>query len=210
MNDRLMRVRGSGRASAEPDKVTIHLEATSANLDYGAAIVDLNHKIDELRQELKTVGLAPTRLKTAAFSVESNFDPEHRLRRFIGYEATHALQLTLPFDKQLLNNMLSILAVNESQAEFSIEFSVGDEETLRQRSIADAVENAKRNADSLAQAASVKLGRIVSVEYGWAELHVHTYAMFARPTEYAKGLAPGITPDDVSQHQTVTVVWEIE
>jgi uncharacterized protein YggE len=68
---------------------------------------------------------------------------------------------------------------------------------------------AKLSADSLAQAAGVKLGRIRSIAHGWDEIRLSgpSYGVVCDSVSDAK---VDIDPKDVSISEDVTVVYEIE
>jgi len=104
---------------------------------------------------------------------------------------------------------LGAVAKGHSGAEIRIHFSVKDTENLRQQALAEAVRVAKLSADSLAQAAGVKLGRIQRIAHGWDEIRLSgpSYGVVCDSVSDAK---VDIDPKDVSISEDVTVVYEIE
>ena len=142
------------------------------------------------------------------FSVDTEFDHEDNKRAFREYEANHGMRIVLPMDRELLDRLLGIVASGTSGAEFQLAFGVKDEQALRQKALTAAVEVAKLNAATLAAAAGVTLGKIVKIEYGWAEFRVssETYSVRETTSEIA---APDLSPSGVTAAESVTVDWEI-
>jgi len=99
---------------------------------------------------------------------------------FEGYAASHSLQIELPVDKEMLNRVLGVISQGRSGAEIQIHFAVKDTEDLRQRALAEAVRVARLSADTLAQAAGVKLGRLQSMAHGRDEIRVSGQPAYER------------------------------
>jgi len=72
------------------------------------------------------------------------------------------------------------------------------------------VRDAKEKARILAAASGVLLGKILAVDYDWGEIEVRS-RVYAASSKMAYESAPMIDlePEDISNSDTVTVVWEI-
>lgn len=70
--------------------------------------------------------------------------------------------------------------------------------------------DAKGKAQILAAAGGVMLGKILSIDYDWGEIEVRS-RVYAASAKMAYDSAPMIDlePEDISNSDTVTVVWEI-
>ena len=103
------------------------------------------------------------------------------------------------------------------KVEFSIIHTVKDAEAVKNQLIGKAVADSKEKAKVLAEAAGVKLGSILKIDYSWGEIEV--YSRPFQMMENGAGLCLGetsdgryhmnIEADDIDLQDTVTVVWEI-
>ena len=207
MNPQVLRVQGKGTVSAEPDEVVLSFYIGRQSPDYTATINSLNEHVEILRSDLEKVNIPRRNLKTTNFAVGTTTRRDKGRDVFDGYLARHNLKLSLPLDQEQLNQVLKIVAQSASEARFQISFGVKDEAPMRKRLLESAVANAKENAQVLSTAAGVKLGQILSIEYGAVEVHIDSAMRYEMGA--AELAAPDFTPEDVSAEDSVTMVWQI-
>ena len=120
------------------------------------------------------------------------------------------MQIELPSDKGLLNKVLMQVAKGHSGAEISLSFSVKDKDGLRQRVITQAVQTAKENAETLASAAGVTLGKLQEINYGCVEVRIYEQELrMPCPSAVEDMAEPDIEPADINAEDSVTLVYEI-
>lgn len=191
-------MRGTVKASAEPDWVVISFAINSYKYNYKECMEQLYEQTESLRKELSTVGLEKANLKTHHFSRDANYEYYERRNVFKGYKASHDIKIEFPFEQDYLNKVLNTLSQITSKVTYSISFVVKDLEPLRRKAIADAVKNCKEKALVLAEAEGVDLGKIIEIDYSWSEV------CFERSMEICAMEAPmadsnyDITPQDRS------------
>ena len=203
-------VKGVGNVSLPPDLTVILFEMSARSYEYGETVVDLNERLANLREKLSGVGVDPKQLKTTRFNVDADHRWEKEKRVFNGWLAKHHLRLELSIDRDLLNRVFEAITTGKAQTEFSIQFEVRDKAAVRDAVLADATRSARRNAETIASAAGCRLGKVVSMEYGWSEIRFESvnYCLASGPEEDA--LAPlDAEPEDVEAQDSVTVVWEL-
>ena len=105
---RTIKVQGKGNVNAEPDQVTLSFSIDVLVPDYAGCLNALNDQVDELRQNLNSVGVDQAELKTADFGVstETRWNKKREEYVFEGYSASHRLRISLPLEKELLNKVL--------------------------------------------------------------------------------------------------------
>jgi uncharacterized protein YggE len=208
---RLLKVQGKGHVNTEPDLVTLSFDVEAKARDYEESLRTLNSQADDLRGSITAAGLDRNTLKTSAFSVRVDTQYEEGKRIFDGYVASHRMKIELPVDKTLLASVLHLVAHGHSGAEISLTFSVKDKDALRKRVLTQAVQAAKENAQILATAAGVNLGKLIQMDYGWAEVRIYdreASMVCAAPVEPPQSQAD-IEPEDVTAEDSVTLVYEI-
>jgi uncharacterized protein YggE len=208
---RVLKVQGKGRISVEPDLVTLSFDVATSAKEYAVCLCDLNVRAEDLRVSMAAAGLDRTELKTSDFSVrvETQFKGGQHL--FIGYRASHNMRIDLPMDKELLNKTLRQIAQGHSGAEVKLAFSVKDKDGLRNRVLKEAVRTAKNNAENLASAAGISLGKLQQVDYGWAEVRIYggEANMICECPKQMATYEADIEPDDVAGEDSVTLIYEI-
>ncbi len=208
---RLLKVQGKGQVTTEPDMVTLSFDVVAKVRDYGECLRTLNARADDLRQSMAASGLSRAQLKTSAFNVQVETKYKDGQYIFKGYSASHRMEIELPVDKELLNNVLRYVASGHSGAKINLAFSVRDKDALRKKVLAHAVKTARENAETLAAAAGVKLGKLVQMDYGWAEVHIYDrMASMVCEARSMRDLDADIDPADVHAEDNVTLVYEID
>jgi uncharacterized protein YggE len=76
----------------------------------------------------------------------------------------------------------------------------------------EAVKDARKKATIMANAAGVKLGNILSINFNWSEIHFNsklTYSDYSDRSMLLEESNVPDNPDDIRASDTVSVVWEI-
>lgn len=212
MRDRSLVVTGRGEASAEPDIIVLRFGINAREDSYSGSIERLDERVESLRRDLETVGIDRKLLKTTNFHVreDSRYDRKKNKNVFLGFVASHDLRLELPMDREVLNRVLGRVAESASEARLGISFDVSDKESLRRRAMREAVADARRSADVLAEAAGVSLGEISKIDYSFVEVrHRSGFAFDAAYAVAEAAPSPSIEPEEIDAEQSVTVVWSI-
>lgn len=211
---RTITVTGRGTAEAEPDLVVLRFGVTGRDPSYSASVEELNRRVEALREDLEAAGVARDRLKTMSFGVrpDSRYDRDRDEHVFLAHEASHRLRLELPFDRDLLNGVLSRVARSASEAIVGVSFDVSDREALRRGAMQAAVADAVEGSRVLAEAAGVALGEMVRIDYSHVEVRTRglTYELADPVPAFAASVpAPDVRPEALEAQEGVTVVWEI-
>lgn len=221
-NNRLIRVTGAGSLKLKPDTTRLNITVRGTYKEYAETLDRSSQDTAALRGALEPLGFARDMLKTVSFNVDVRYegynDKNGNYReRFKGYEFVHSLKLEFPSDNELLGKTLYALAHSPITPEFRISYTVADKESAKNTLIAKAVEDAKRKASLLAEAAGVALGNIQSIDYSLCEpdfevrpvnrMFKASMSCDAAEEDCAYGM--DIEPEDIRVNDTVTVVWQI-
>lgn len=210
MNSKIIRVQGKGRVFQSPDRVRVAFSITGKDADFTKAVEQGNLKIEALRVVAESCGIARTEMKTISFDIEEETKYDSGRRHHIGFICEHKLSVCLPIDQDLLGHFLSAVIQSKAKPEMTLTFEVSDTEELKQKVLANAVENAKRRAQTIATASGVTLGSIQQIEYGYSEIRISSEPVIMEMHDVASGpIAPDFEPDDVEAEDTVTITWEI-
>jgi len=213
-------VRAVGSVRVPPDLTRLTLTLTGLFPTYEEAMRRSAGDTAGLRESLAALGFAPSELKTQSFRVDSEYenaqDEQGRWQqRFAGYRFTHGLKLEFPSDNALLGRVLHALARGEAQPEFHLSYTLADPEAAKRALIADAVKNGREEAKTLAEAAGVRLGDLVSIDYAHVPLELEVRPMGrallagANAADGAGAYEMDLQPEDVTATETVTMTWRI-
>lgn len=216
--ERKIKVTGRGKICVKPDLIKVNIEFSNILKKYDDCISESSNSIKELRKIIENSSLNPKDLKTIEFSVDSEYERYYDVdvykKRFIGYKYMHKLYIKFPNDNELLGKLLYELSKSKNNYEFSINYTVKDMESAKNKLLKKAVEDSKTKALMLAEAAQVSLGEISSIDYSWSEIEI-----FSNPIDnlivdkaqtFDSKIDIDIQADDIDFSDTVTVVWNIK
>ncbi|CZQ89239.1 SIMPL domain-containing protein [Trichococcus collinsii] len=210
-----MTVKGKGSASAPPDAIAISLQLEGIKDTYELAMQHAALELEQVRETLLPLGFSKKEIRSTHFSIDSAY--EHRndfrgenKRYFLGYRYRNDLKIIFENDSKRLGEILWALSTCEASPEFSVYFFLQNRQAVEQALLEDAVRDAKGKAQILAAAGGVMLGKILSIDYDWGEIEVRS-RVYAASAKMAYDSTPMIDlePEDISNSDTVTVVWEI-
>ena len=216
--NRTVTVTGTGEIRVKPDIIRISFALSAKNTHYTDMMQQADMQMTALRQAMQHCDIEPEQLKTADYSVRTEYehmpDENGNYRQvFSGYVCRHELLLELPLNMTKLAEILRAAENSLTEPEFHIAFSVRDCHAAEAQALKAAAEQARRNAEALAAAAGVRLGRLISVSNrsGTPNLVSPTnYTMMrAKMPAGACDAASAITPEDICTEETAELVWEI-
>lgn len=221
MMNRTVKVTGKGKISVKPDTIRLRICLEDTCLEYDEALKRTSDSVEILKDMFERLGYDRKELKTVHFNVNTEYESyqdkdKNWKRRFEGYKYTHRLKLEFPAENQRLGKILYALAHSPLSPEFTIEYTVGNPEEVKNALLGAAVKDSMTKANVLASAAGVKLGSIVNMDYSWGEVE-----FVSRPLEElsirccepdiceSDSYDMDIEADDIDMTDTVTVIWNL-
>ena len=177
-------------------------------------------KMDEIKKLFTKNGIDEELIKTNSFSIREvqKYDPELRQSVFEGYEANIPVTIRTKKDYEK-NDIIFELIKNNLQSNFNLNFALSEEqmETVKEKLIQLAVEDAKQKASVIAQSAEVKLGKIKSIQYGETRMigpyNTNMELMRAESMPAMSAAKADITsvlsPDEIEMRTNIVIAWEI-
>lgn len=218
---RIIRVTGKGTIKVKPDITRITMTLEGCYPEYEEALRCAAEDTEALKDILENQGFERSEAKTLSFHVNTKHESYQEKdkswkQRFLGYEFQHILKVELDSDNKRLGRILYALAnAVKIRPEFCLSYSVKDREASKNELLGKAVEDARKKAAVLTQAAGVFLKEIQSIDYSWEEINFECRPMRANMLmEKSCAAEEGsyemdIEPDEIQASDTVTVVWEI-
>lgn len=214
--NRTITVKGTGNITLRPDQVVIPVTLVVTDLDYTEVMRRSTEALDAVCAALETAGFRREDVKTLDLSVNTRYDGVHEdgvyKQVFAGYECRHSLKLAFDLDQERLGETITALAGCEAKPEFSIRFTVKDQEAAKNTMLRSAAADARRKAETLCAAAGVTLGALSSILYDWKDVNLYSQSnLMLADAAPAAGMMKrmAIEPEDVTASDTVTFLWEI-
>src|SRR3989344_7569877 len=155
-------VQGTGEATGVPDTAQVNLGVTETATTIESAQTQVNQATEKLLKDLVALGISEKDIKTTNYSVNPSYDYSGGTQRVTGYTVTQDMIVTVK-KVELANKVLDTATADGANLIGGLVFVLSDEEKkkLTQEAQAQGIKNAKEQAESLANAAGIRLGKIV-------------------------------------------------
>lgn len=161
----LFTVSGKGEATAVPQTAKFSAGVTKTASTVQDAQNQVNTAANKIINELKRLGIDEKKIRTTNFNVSPNYDYTGGRNNIIGYTVSQNLDVEVtPIDKA--NQAVDIATANGANVVSGVQFTLDDatREKLENEARKKAIESAKKKARSVADAADIRLGRIINVQ----------------------------------------------
>ncbi len=172
----------------------------------------LSKTLNGLQKDLKSNGILDEWINTVNYSISENMIYKDGQRKQDGFKGAVNVVVKADYGTELVSGVLE--SINSLQLNYSINFSMSEEQKARLTEIAmeNAVEDAKKKALILSNAAKVKLGNISNISYGIDVFRPEPF-MTERVLNSKEDGVPSndlnLSPPLTSLFKSVLIVWEI-
>ena len=159
--------------------------------------------------KLKDVGLPAEAIQTSAYELRPEFDYANNRQTLRGYVARNALEVRvddLPKLGQVLDVAVAAGATQVSGIRFDLKDRTGAAQTALQRAVADA----RAQAETAAQAAGLKVDRVVRLEVQREMISPPRPMMMAMRSEMAVSAEPPVAPGELEVRAVVTLTTAVK
>lgn len=200
-------VSGTGSVEAAPDMAVITLGVTTEAEAAGAAMDANSAAMAAVLARLSEAGVAERDLQTEALSLAPRWrhetGPDGSGPQITGFVASNTLSVRVR-DLARLGDILDLAIADGANTLGGLRFGVSQEDEMRDAARAAAVQDARRKAELLADAAGVSLGRLLELrEDGGAAPPVPMMRM-----EMAADSVP-VAPGEVGLTASVSLTYAI-
>ena len=199
---RTVSVNGHGETQVEPDIATVEMGTFVFEADLLKGKQEADAKIASLLGTFKTLGVASEDIQTTQLYVNPKYKDIEDRWQFVGYEITRSITVTIR-DLTKLNELLDKSIKAGANRLEEIELSSSKEREIRDKTLGQAIENAKQQAARLAEGFGAKVGKVLTIETGEGTFGA-LYSMSA-PTFGEATFQPG----RISIESELNVVFEL-
>lgn len=206
-------VRGEAQLMVSPDQVImvagVITEAKQAKL----ALSDNSKAMQKVMAALSKLGLKKKDITTQNFSVQPKWSPRPRnadagwRSKIIGYQVSNSVQVKTT-KLELIGDMISRATAAGANQIHSVSFALSNPREYRSQALAQAVDNARADADVAAKAAgsSIEGIKILHIDQAQASVERVEKAMVMR-SSLADAAAPPISSGDISVRASVSITY---
>ncbi len=210
---RVLSVSGEGTVDAAPDTASIVIGVVTQAKTAREAVSENTTATEAVLASLTSAQIEKRDVATSGFSVQPRYNYQRNgggeSPKIEGYEARNSLTVRVR-DLAKLGNILDAAVTTGSNQIGGISFDVADKNPLLDKARTEAIADARRKADVFANAAGVKLGRVLSIETGpqrWTQ--PRGLPLAARADALVASAPVPIEAGEQSFRATVDVAWEI-
>ena len=199
---------GEAQVRVPPDRATILVGVQTRGATAAAAGADNARRQKAILDTLKAMGLGPDQIATQNYSVypEMQYPPSGGNGRIVGYNVSNVVRVELRRVEQVGPVVDAALAKGANQIN-SIQFHSSTAADARRTAMAEAVKDARADAEALARAAGGSLGPLVELTSNSSPVRPMFSDMAVRGMAEAKVQTP-IEPGEQVLTANVSVIWQ--
>lgn len=195
---------GTASVSAVPDQAIVTAGVVTNSDSARAALSENTKKMSQVFAALKDINVEDRDVSTSNFNISPNWEHGPNGSRQKGYQVSNQVTVRLR-DVTFVGAALDTLVRAGANQAGGVQFLVEDQDTLLDTARAEAVAKAKARATLYADAAGVKLGKIVEITEGGAP---GPMPMFASRTASMEAAPIAAGEQDLSV--SVTITWSLD
>lgn len=208
---------GNAKTKVKPDLASFRISIEKRNLIEKTSIKELNEEIEKLQKLLLRIGFTDKNIKISEFKVSSNQDNNEKKE----YQTSNTLLVTFNLDNKLIETFYQEIQnenLKDADIEFETQISEELEKITRQKLVKNAINDAKSNAENIANVLEVKLVSIKQVsKYGMRNLDVSSYknidmVKLAKPMAAMSNQKTSFDKFEVEEkelEESITIIYEI-
>jgi len=162
---RTVSVTGEGKASAPPDMAVIQTGVVTYGKTAAEAMASNNETMEKILGVLKAHEISPKDVQSSRFTVDPEYKRDDRGRRqpeIVGYTMTNQVRVEV-HKLENLDEVLDALVRAGSNQISGIQFGIDDPTSVLNQARSLAVEDARMRAELYAEAAGVRLGKLLTI-----------------------------------------------
>jgi uncharacterized protein len=208
---RTISVSGQGEISGKPDQARLSAGVLTEAPTAAAALAANTTAMNRVFAALRTLGIPDAKIQTANFSVQPQYPPfradgTQPRNIIVGYQVSNQVSVIVD-DLSKLGPALDALVAGGANQLGGVAFSIANPKPLAERARSAAVADAVAKARTLAAAAGVNLGPLLSIQEGGA---IRPVPVFAMQRALAAPSPPPVAIGEESVAVDVTMTYAIQ
>jgi uncharacterized protein YggE len=191
-------VSGEGTVKTVPDEATFTIGVESQGSSAKEALAANSEQMRRVIAAVRSAGVSKEDVQTQDVSVSADYSDSNRID---GYSASNSVLVTIR-NLSRAGGVLDAASNAGANEVYGPSLSRSDQDAVQEKALHDAVANARKKAEALADAAGVSLGRVTAITEGFSGGPEPYYADVRASSSKAAPIEPGT--QDVQASVTVT------
>ncbi|MBT8484644.1 MAG: SIMPL domain-containing protein [Phycisphaerales bacterium] len=207
-------VRGDAELMKPADQVRLSVGCVSEDAEAAVALRENNRVMRAVVQAIERAGLTEKEYETGRFQIRPTYSRRPRQPspdwkpQIIGYQVTNTIIIRTT-QLELTGKLIEVASGAGANSVDVAGFELSDDRIHRAEAIRTATRHAIDDATSLAQAAGLRLVRILAINLDNAQVRGPEMAFATQRAAVAADAAPPISPGDITIRAGVSIVYEI-
>jgi len=207
---RTLTVTGTGTAKAAPDEANFSAGVVAQGATASQALAANSRAMNAVFASLKHQGVPERAIQTSGLSLSPQYQtckPNVACpQKIVGYEVSNTVAVTVALEKA--GPVLDALVASGANQIGGIGFSIHDPKPLLAEARGEAVKDARARAGTIAQAAGVSLGPILSIQEGGSYVPRPVYRTMMK-ADFAPAPPPPVAGGEESLSANVSITWAL-
>lgn len=207
-------VSGEAVIYTAPEIANASIPLKSKDVSYSVCSDKLLAMYANLSKALVKAGFDEKEIKANRINITEDISYQSRERVKLGYVGSMSLELKMDMSPENMGKLVNVLGQDEFSFGYSIGFELSEKQKkeLEAQAISQAVSQAKINAELIAEAAELRLGSILKIEYGTSSPN---YGPLVMKAEGARMMDQNSSPElnmntkEIEIRKHVDIVWDI-
>ena len=201
-----LQANGSGEVMVVPDIAIVTIGVTTQAADASAALAANSADLDKAIAAIRAAGIAEKDIATSGFSIDPVYrqddTPSDRPPEIVGYRVDNQVRVTVRDVAQAGGLLDKVVAAGANRVS-GIAFDISDRKAAADKAVTAAIADARARAELMADAAGLRLVRILSLNAD--ENGGHAPVAF----DMARAKAVPVMPGQRSVSASAQIVWEV-
>lgn len=200
---------GQGEASGEPDEARVQIGVETFAEGVSEATVANEEGVQSIMDALQEIGIEEADIQTSNYSLWAEQPRgDEGPQGIAGYRVMNQVNVTIR-DIEQVGAVIGAVTEAGANSIHGVSFSVADPAALEADARADAIENARQKAASLAELSGVELGEVISVSEVIGQSGIPMMEGYGGRDMAVGSAGPGISPGELSYGVQVQVTFAI-
>lgn len=200
---------GEGTVSGKPDLARVDIGLYTEGEDVPSVQNANTQKVNAMLAALKDLGIAEADIQTSNYNITPRYQYDEGAQTVIGYAVSQNLAVKVR-DLSKVGTVLSRVGSLGANQVNGVTFTIDDPSSLEQMARKDALEDARKKAEELADALGVKIVRVVTFsESSSGTPTPQPIALRGLEAAPSSQIAPEIQPGSLDVKSNVSVTFEI-
>lgn len=201
---RVMTVIGTGSITLPPDTVQVHLEVQTESEQLTAAQQENATAMNQVIEALLNFGIDHQHIQTVSYTITPQYDYINGEQQFRGYAVSNIVQVTSVLIEKI-GSIIDLAVENGANSLSNIQFFVADEDTVYDKALSEALNDAIKKAQTMAKTMQLQIDSIpIKIVEERREAPIIPRMFVAKEMS---GTTP-IEPGQLTIHAAVTVQFQ--